>query len=146
LVGAAEVLLPERKPRIRRPFRLTPELERQLLAISARTIDYRLRPYKRKLRRRLYGRTKPATLLKHHIPLKTDHLDVQVPDFTEVGLVSRSRDSACGGFCYSPNLTDIYTDWTETGAVLGRQEGVRQALEELRQALPFPLRDASLLP
>ena len=101
--------------------------EQELLRISARTIDNRLRPYKRRLRRRLYGRTKPGTLLKHHIPLKTDHWDVQVPGFTEIDLVSHSGNSASGDFCYSLNLTDIYTGWTETRAVLGRgQEGVRQ--------------------
>src|SRR5208337_3907207 len=89
----------------------------------------------------LYGRTKPGTLLKHHIPLKTDHWDVQVPGFTEIDLVSHSGNSAAGDFCYSLNVTDIYTGWTETRAVLGRgQEAVRQALEEIRQALPFPLR------
>jgi hypothetical protein len=39
------------------------------------------------------------------------------------------------------NLTDIYSTWVETRAVLGKgQEGVRQALEEIGQALPFPLR------
>jgi len=136
-----KALLPEWLPWIRRHFRLTAEVERQLLAISARTIDYRLRPYKGKLRRRLYGRTKPGTLLKHHIPLKTDHWDVQVPGFTEIDLVSHSGNCATGEFCYSLNLTDIFTGWTETRAVLGRgQEGVRQALEEIRQALPFPLR------
>jgi hypothetical protein len=136
-----KALLSEWMPWIRRRFRLTPQLEAQLLAISARTIDYRLRPHKGKLRRRLYGRTKPGTLLKHHIPLKTDHWDVQVPGFTEIDLVSHSGNSAAGDFCYSLNVTDIYTGWTETRAVLGRgQEAVRQALEEIRQALPFPLR------
>jgi hypothetical protein len=136
-----KALLPEWMPWMRRRFRLTPALERQLLAISPRTIDYRLRPLKGKLRRRLYGRTKPGTLLKHHIPLKTDHWDVQVPGFTEIDLVSHSGNSAAGDFCYSLNLTDIYTGWTETRAVLGRgQEGVRAALEEIRQALPFALR------
>jgi ribosomal protein L44E len=136
-----KALLPEWMPWIGRRFRLSPQLERQLLAISARTIDYRLRPHKRKLRRRLYGRTKPGTLLKHHIPLKTDHWDVQVPGFTEIDLVSHSGNSASGDFCYSLNLTDIYTGWTETRAVLGRsQERVREALEEIRQALPFALR------
>jgi hypothetical protein len=136
-----KALLPEWLPWIRQHFRLTAELERQLLAISARTIDYRLRPHKGKLRRRLYGHTKPGTLLKHHIPLKTDHWDVQVPGFTEIDLVSHSGNCATGEFCYSLNLTDILTGWTETRAVLGRgQEGVRQALEEIRQALPFPLR------
>ena len=136
-----KALLPEWMPWMWRRFRLTPELERQLLAISARTIDYRLRPDKGKLRRRLYGRTKPGTLLKHHIPLKTDRWDVQVPGFTEIDLVSHSGNSASGDFCSSLNVTDIHSGWTETRAVLGRsQERVQEALEEIRQALPFPLR------
>jgi hypothetical protein len=80
-------------------------------------------------------------LLKHHIPLKTDHWDMQAAGCTEIDLVAHSGNSAMGEFCYSLHLTDIYTGWTETRAVLGRgQEGVRQALEEIRQALPFPLR------
>lgn len=136
-----KALLPEWMPWIVRRFRLTPEMERQLLAISARTLDDRLRPYKTRLRRRLYGRTKPGTLLKHHIPLKTDHWDVEVPGFTEIDLVAHSGNCATGEFCYSLNLTDIYTGWTEARAVLGRsQEAVGAALEEIRQALPFPLR------
>ena len=135
-----KALLPEWMPWIRRRFRLTPETQGQLLGISARTIDNRLAPHKRKLRRRLYGRTKPGTLLKHHIRLKTDHWDVQVPGFTEIDLVSHSGNSASGDFCYSLNLTDIYTGWTETRAILGRgQQGVQQALEEIRQGLALSL-------
>jgi hypothetical protein len=136
-----KALLPEWMPWIRRRFRFTEEIERQLLQISPRSIDRRLREEKRKVRRRIYGRTKPGTLLKHHIPVKTDHWDVKVPGFTEIDLVSHAGNSAAGDFCYSLNLTDIHTGWTETRAVLGKsQEGVRQALEAIRQALPFPLR------
>ena len=136
-----KALLPEWMPWIQRRFRFTPEIKRQLLQISPRSIDRRLGSEKRKLRQKLYGRTKPGTLLKHHIPLKTDHWDVQVPGFTEIDLVSHSGDSASGDFCYSLNVTDIHTGWTETRAVLGKsQEAVRRALEEIRQALPFPLR------
>src|SRR6266849_59591 len=135
-----KALLPEWMPWIRHRFHLSPELERQLLRISPRSIDYRLRAYKRQLRRRLYGRTKPGTLLKHHIPLKTDRWDVQQPGFTEIDLVTHSGSSASGDFCQSLNLTDIHSTWTETRAVLGKgQEGVRRALDEMRQALPFPL-------
>jgi hypothetical protein len=65
--------LPDWMPWIRSRFRLTLELEGQLLAISVCTIDRRLHPHKRRLGRRLYGRTRPGTFLKHHIPLKTDH-------------------------------------------------------------------------
>lgn len=135
-----KALLPDWMPWIRRHFHLTPELEGQLLRISPRSIDYRLRPHKRQMRRRLYGRTKPGTLLKHHIPLKTDRWDVQQPGFTEIDLVSHSGSSASGDFCQSLNLTDIHTTWTETRAVLGKgQAGVQRALDEMRQALPFPL-------
>jgi len=131
-----KALLPEWMPQIRQRFHLRAELEQQLLRISPRSIDYRLRGEKRKLRRRLYGRTKPGTLLKHHIPLKTDHWDVKVPGFTEIDLVSHSGNSASGDFCYSLNVTDIHTGWTETRAVLGKsQEGVRAALEAVGPAL-----------
>ena len=114
-----KALLPEWMPWIRRRFRLTSETERQLLRISPRSIDYRLRGEKRKWRRRLYGRTKPGSLLKHHIPLKTDHWDVQVPGFTEIDLVSHSGNSAAGDFCYSLNLTDIGDDGLKELAKLG---------------------------
>jgi len=136
-----KALLPEWMPWIRRRFRLTAEMERQLLQISPRAIDYRLAAQKRRQRRRLYGRTKPGALLKHHIPLQTDRWDVQTPGFTEIDLVSHSGSSASGEFCHSLNVTDIHTTWTETCAVLGKsQHAVGQALEQLRQALPFALR------
>jgi hypothetical protein len=136
-----KALLPEWMPWVRQRYRLSAKLERQLLQISPRTIDRRLGSQKRRLRRRLYGRTKPGTLLKHHIPLKTDYWDVKVPGFAEIDLVSHSGDSASGDFCYSLNLTDIHTGWTETRAVLGKgQEAIRAALEAVREALPFPLR------
>ncbi len=68
-----KALLPLWLPWARRRFGLAPPLEAQLLALSPRQMDRRLQPHKRQLQRRLYGRTKPGTLLKHHIPIKTDH-------------------------------------------------------------------------
>jgi len=136
-----KALLPQWMPWIRRHFRLTAKIEEQLLRISPRAIDYRLRSRKRVLRKRIYGSTKPGTLLKQQIPVKTDRWDVQAPGFTEIDLVSHSGASAGGDCCHSLNLTDIYSTWVETRAVLGKgQEGVRQALEEIGQTLPFPLR------
>jgi hypothetical protein len=136
-----KAMLPLWLPWLKKRVALTPELERQLRAISPRQIDRRLQPRKRILRRRIYGRTKPGTLLKHHIPIKTDHWDVTQPGFTEIDLVSHSGDCADGEFAHSFNLTDIHTTWTETRAVLGKGEtGIVAALEEMRQALPFALR------
>jgi hypothetical protein len=136
-----KALLPLWLPWLRKRLEISPELERQLLTISARQIDRRLQSRKRILRRRLYGRTKPGTLLKHQIPIKTDHWNVRRPGFTEIDLVSHSGDCADGTFAHSFNLTDIHTTWTETRAVLGKaQVEILPALEDMREALPFPLR------
>ena len=135
-----KALLPLWLPALRQRLAFSAETERQLLTISPRQIDRRLKPRKSQLRRRLYGRTKPGTLLKHHIPIKTDHWDVHSPGFTEIDLVSHSGDCAAGEFAHSLNLTDIYTTWTETRAVLGKgQTGIVAAIEEMRQSLPFRL-------
>ena len=86
--------LPLWLPWIRRRFQMSPQLERQLLSISPAQIDRRLKAVKHRLRRRINGRTKPGTLLKYHIPIKTDAWDVRVPGFTEVDLMSHSGDCA----------------------------------------------------
>lgn len=101
-----KALLPLWLPWARTRFRLTPALEAQLLALSPRQMDRRLRPYKGQLKNRLYGRTKPGTLLKHHIPLQTDRWDVTVPGFTEIDLVAHSSECGEGEFVHSLNQTD----------------------------------------
>ena len=135
-----KALLPLWLPWARRRLRLSAPVCRQLRAISPRQIDRRLAPVKRTLKTRRYGRTKPGTLLKHHIPLKTDHWDVRVAGFTELDLVAHCGDRADGEFAHSLNVTDIHTTWGETRAVLGKSEvRVQEALDEIRQALPFRL-------
>ena len=135
-----KALVPLWMPWVKKRFRVSAEVERQLLAISARQVDRRLRERKRQLKRRRYGGTRPGTLLKHQIPVKTDAWDVRVPGFTEVDLVSHSGNAASGEFAYSLNLTDLHTTWTETRAVLGKGEaGVLAAFEDIQAALPFRL-------
>jgi hypothetical protein len=109
-----KALLPMWLPWGRRRLRLTAATERALRQISARQIDRRLQPYKRDLRTRMYGRTKPGTLLKHHIPVQTERWNTTAPGFTEIDLVSHSGDCADGEFLHSLNVTDIHTTWVET--------------------------------
>jgi hypothetical protein len=136
-----KALLPLWLPWAKKRFAVSAEIERRLLQISPRQIDRRLADHKRRAKRRLYGRTKPGTLLKHHIPIKTDHWDVRSPGFTEIDLVSHSGDKASGEFIYRLNLTDIHTAWVETRAVMGKgQVHVQAALHEIREVLPFALR------
>jgi hypothetical protein len=88
----------------------------------------------------MYGRTKPGTLLRHHIPIKCDHWDVNSPGFVEIDLVSHSGECATGEFIYSLNLTDIYSGWVESRAIMGRGEaGVLNALQDITKVLPFVL-------
>lgn len=135
-----KALLPRWMPWIRKRYRISPKLEQQLLAMSARQMDRRLQSRKTEQKRKMYGRTKPGALLKHHIPIKTDSWDVQGPGFAEIDLVSHSGNSAEGEFAHTLNLTDIYSGWTESQAILGKSEmAVQQALDAIQAGLPFRL-------
>lgn len=135
-----QALLPLWMPWVRKRFRVSSSIEQQLRQISSRQIDRRLRARKLQWKRQIYGRTRPGTLLKHQIAIKTEHWDVRVPGFTEIDLVAHSGNSGSGEFAHSLNVTDIHTGWTETRALLGRSRAaVLEALEEIRSTLPFRL-------
>jgi len=135
-----KALLPLWLPWAIKRMALTAPVQKQLLTISPPTIDRRLKGKRGQLKKRLYGRTKPGTLLKHHIPIKTDNWDVKTPGFTEIDLVSHSGNSASGEFLHSLNVTDIHTTWVESRAVMGKSQiGVLSAMQDIEQALPFKL-------
>jgi len=98
-------------------------VQEKLLSISPSTIDRALKAKKQKLKRRLYGRTKPGPLLKHKLPIKTEHWDIERPGFVEANLVSHIGSSGHGEFIYSLNITDIFTQWVETESVMGKGQG-----------------------
>lgn len=137
-----KALLPQWLPWAYEQLRgVTPGIEQELLRMSPRQMDRRLAEKRRRLKRRLYGRTKPGTLLKHHIPIKTDNWDVSEPGYCEIDLVSHSGPHASGEFIYSFNLTDIHTGWDEPFALMGKGErAVTAALDAIRQTLPFALK------
>lgn len=129
------------QPWIRKRYRLTASQEALLLRVSPRTIDRALAGKKRELRRRIYGRTKPGALLRHQIPIKCEHWDVQTPGFLELDTVSHSGERAEGTFAFSFNLTDIGSTWVETQTVLGKgAAGICQAFDAIRQELPFAVK------
>ena len=135
-----KALLPNWMPWIRKRYRTTPQMEKQLLGISARQIDRRLKARKSERKRRIYGRTKPGALLKHHIPVKTDSWDVSGPGFSEIDLVAHCGNSGEGEFAHTLNLTDIHSGWTESRALLGKsQVAVQEGLDEIEKGLPFRL-------
>jgi hypothetical protein len=117
------------------------EVRSKLLSISASTIDRLLAPDRARLS--LTGRpgTKPGTLLKHQIPIKTfaDWNDAR-PGFVEIDLVGHDGGVCRGEYCQTLDVTDVATGWTETRAVRNKaQVHVFAALKEIRAALPFPV-------
>jgi hypothetical protein len=127
-------------PWIQGRFGLTETQQAKLLVISPSTIDRSLRDRKRRLRRRIYGRTKPGTLLRHQIEVRCEHWDVKVPGYLELDLVSHSGECSEGEFIYTLNLTDIASTWDESRSVMGKGEkGIIEALQQIADALPFPV-------
>jgi hypothetical protein len=127
-------------PWIRRRFALTSIQETKILRIGARTIDRYLASKKRDLRKRLYGRTKPGTLLRHQIPIKCESWDEVTAGHLELDTVSHSGENASGTFAYTLNLTDIASTWVETRSVLGKGEtAILDAFRQMKASLPFPV-------
>lgn len=119
---------------------LDEETRQSLLTISAATIDRKLRPYRQR-RGRGQSTTKPGTLLKHSIPVRTfaDWDEVQ-PGFIEMDLVAHCGETTKGQYLNTLTATDIATGWTECFLLRHRSQlAVTEALDCLRQRLPFPL-------
>lgn len=122
-------------------LRVSREVRRQLMTVSAATIDRLLGPERAKAQVRGRSLTKPGTLLRHQIPVRTfaDWDDVR-PGFVEVDLVGHEGGVSRGDFCQTLDVTDVATSWCEQVAVPTRAQcWVFQALEEVRGRLPFAL-------
>lgn len=117
------------------------EVKEKLLQLSPATIDRLLEKEKKKYQLKEKARTKPGTLLKRQIPIRTfSQWDEGRPGFMEVDLVSHDGGNPRGDFLKTLNLTDVATGWTESRAVKNKaQIWVFQALKEIRKRLPFDL-------
>lgn len=112
----------------------------RLEIISASTMD-RFRRTERRPAGRRRGGTKPGTLLKSQIKVRTfADWDDKRPGFEEIDLVQHDGGNPSGFFACTLDVTDVCTGWTEMQAVPTKaQKYVFAALEHIRQALPFPL-------
>jgi len=111
-----------------------------LLKISPATIDRILKDTRVKYKRRGRPTTKPGTLLKKHIPVKTEQWDENRPGFLEADTVAHCGDSVEGMYVNTVNFVDIATGWSEQRAVWGKGErGVLAQIKDVENTLPFPL-------
>ena len=112
-----------------------------LVSMSAATIDRRLAD--ERARHKIRGRvgTKPGSLLKAQIPVRTwAQWDDAVPGFVEIDTVFHDGGQRGGGHAFTLTVTDIATGWTENRSMPDRAaKTVLCALNHIAAAMPFPI-------
>jgi hypothetical protein len=109
--------------------------------MSAATIDRRLAPERKKHQLKGRSHTKPGSLLKSQIPIRTwADWDDAVPGFVEIDLVGHDGGNAAGEHAFTLTVTDIATGWTEDRSVPNKaRKWVLEALDDIARAMPFPI-------
>ena len=122
-------------------IRVNKAVRAKLLRVSPATIDRLLKPERAKHQLKGRSHTKPGTLLKHQIPIRTfSDWDQTQPGFLEMDLVGHDGGSTAGDYCFTLDMTDVATGWTEQMATLNKaQIHVFSAIDTVRHRLPFPV-------
>jgi hypothetical protein len=122
-------------------LKVTTWAKEQLVRMSASTIDRILRRYPHRDGKRNFSTTKPGTLLKNSIPVRTfSDWDEKQPGFFEVDLVAHCGDNVEGFYLTTLSAVDVATGWVEPVAVWGKgQSRVRGAVHDIRKQIPFPM-------
>ncbi len=113
-----------------------------MLKISPATIDRFLAGEKKKMNIKGRSHTKPNSLLKDKIPIKTfsDWNNLE-PGFTQVDLVGHEGGISSGEFLFTLNMTDIQTQWTESIAIENKsQQTVLIAINKIIKRFPFKIK------
>jgi len=121
--------------------KMTAEIEEELCRMSPATIDRLLHPWKLKGGRRSFSTTRPGSLLRSAIPIRT-FADWQEnhPGFIEVDLVAHCGESLDGFYLNTLMAVDVATGWSEFIGVWGKgQQRVGTSIHQIRGRLPFPL-------
>jgi hypothetical protein len=122
-------------------IRILEKVREKLFRISPATIDRLLAKERKKQQIKGRSNTKPGTLLRNQIPIRTfSDWNEKKPGFAEIDLVGHDGGDSHGEFAQTLDVTDICTTWTETEAVRNKaQVWVFNALKDIRQRMPFPL-------
>src|SRR3974390_704118 len=115
--------------------------DRELLeGISSATLDRLLAPARAAHPLHGLSGTKPGSLLRTEIPVRTDNWDITRPGFLEADTVAHCGSSLAGSFIWSTTFTDIFCAWTEGRAVWNKgAAGVGAAVQSVEADLPFEL-------
>ena len=117
------------------------EQRKKLVKISPATIDRLLKTHKKRPVGKGRSYTKPGTLLKHQIPVRTfaDWNEKKI-GFFEIDLCGHDGGLAKGDFSWTLNFVEVKVQWTEQIAVYNKaQKPVFAGIKTIRGRLPFPL-------
>ncbi len=128
-------------PHYERHHERIPGRQRELLKnVSPATVDRLLAPARAAHPLRGLSGTKPGSLLRTEIAIRTDNWDITQPGFLEADTVAHCGGSLAGDFIWSAMFTDICSAWTEGRAVWNKgAAGVVAAVESVEAELPFAL-------
>jgi len=117
------------------------ETEAQLCRMSPSTIDRLLKSWRRVGGRRPFTTTKPGSLLKNSIPIRTfADWEEDRPGFLEVDLVPHCGESGEGFYLNTLSAVDVASGWSEFVGVWGKgMWRVGGAVHAIHRRLPFPL-------
>lgn len=121
-------------------LQLSDGARKQLLAVSAATVD-RLLKIERMKGARSLSHTKRASTLKNKVPLRTfaEWKDVQPGNF-QIDTVCHSGGDSRNPFLCTLNMTDVATCWTiPIGIKSKTSEQVISAIKAASHAIPFPI-------
>jgi hypothetical protein len=123
-------------------LRCDAQTARKLSQMSAATIDRLLRPEREKQTVKGRSHTRPGTLLKHQIPLRTfSEWDDARPGFLEMDLVGHDGGVIDSHHAFTLNAVDIATGWNcSVGLKNKAQVWTLQGVQKIQAKLPFPLR------
>jgi len=137
-------VLPELVPVLRRwgELDIDEDTAALLVGMSAASIDRRLAPARSRLVLKGRSHTKPGSLLKSRIPMRTwADDDENTPGYVEIDLVGHEGGNPRGEFCFTLTVTDTATGWTENRTVRNKaQVHVVAAIADVVEHLPFPIR------
>jgi hypothetical protein len=111
-----------------------------LLGISPASLDRILKPVRARYANHGRATTKPGTLLRKHIPVKTNQWDEFRPGFLEADTVAHCGTTTEGIYANTLDCVDIATGWTEQRAVWGKNyQDVIDQIKDIERSLPFPI-------
>ena len=114
---------------------------KKLGRMSAATIDRLLRAEREKSQVKGRGHTRPGTLLKHQIPMRTfSEWDEAQPGFLEIDLVGHDGGVIDSYHAFTLNATDIASGWNSSVAIKNKaQVWILEGIKKIQAKVPFSL-------